>query len=128
MHRLLDLIIEMLAKVGLTLKSNWQIFKVSDRGIDMLGYRFFYGYVLLRKRNLLGLFRTLRNYIKKPCGYWARRLSCRMGNLKWFNSFNLENWICSKIDISKLKKLCNIKINNGVLQAQGGNRLCKELF
>lgn len=122
LHRLLDLINEMLDRVGLKLKDNWQIFKVSDRGIDMLGYRFFYKFVLLRKRNLMGMFKTLNNYIKKPCRYWAVRLSCRLGNLKWFNSFNLENWIYSKIDISKLKKLCNIKIING------GNKLCTELF
>lgn len=70
----------------------------------------------------MGMFKTLKNYIKKPCRYWAVRLSCRIGNFKWFNSFNLQNWIERKIDMSKLKKLCNIKTING------GNKLCTELF
>ena len=123
MHKLLEIIVELLAKVGLKLKDNWQIFKVADRGIDMLGYRFFYKYVLLRKRNLLGLFKTLRHYIKKPCSYWAIRLSCRLGGLEWFNSFNLRNWIESKINIQKMKKLCNVKNKTG-----GGLKLCTNLF
>jgi hypothetical protein len=36
-------------KLKLNLKSNWQVFPVDSRGIDFLGYRFFHGYVLLRK-------------------------------------------------------------------------------
>lgn len=123
LRKLLEIIVELLAKVGLKLKDNWQIFKVADRGIDMLGYRFFYKYVLLRKRNLLGLFKTLRHYIKKPCSYWAIRLSCRLGGLEWFNSFNLRNWIESKINIQKMKKLCNVKNKTG-----GGLKLCTNLF
>ena len=106
LRRLVDLIITILAKIGLTLKGNWQIFRVAVRGIDMLGYRFFYGYVLLRKRNLYGLYRTLKNYIKKPCKYWAVRLSCRLGNLKWFDSFNLGCKIYNLINIEQLRGLC----------------------
>lgn len=36
-------------KLNLTLKSDYQIFPVSVRGIDFLGYRFFHGFTLLRK-------------------------------------------------------------------------------
>lgn len=109
LHRILEVIKKMLSKVGLWLKDNWQIFRTAVRGIDFLGYRFFPGYILLRKRNLLGLLRTLRHYIVKPCRYWATRLSCRLGNLRWFNSFNLRCCIEKQIDMSKLKSLCRIK-------------------
>lgn len=34
----------------LRLKHDWQVFPVESRGIDFLGYRFFHGYTLLRKR------------------------------------------------------------------------------
>lgn len=120
LRKVLNIIKEMLGRISLKLKGNWQIFKVSDRGIDMLGYRFFYKFMLLRKRNLIGMFKTLKNYIKKPCTYWAVRLSCRLGNLEWFNSFNLQQRIENKIDMFKLKNLCRIKT--------GGSRLCTELF
>lgn len=33
----------------LSVKGNWQVFPVDSRGIDFLGYRFFHGYILLRK-------------------------------------------------------------------------------
>lgn len=36
-------------KLHLKVKENWQIFPTDIRGIDFLGYRFFYDYVLLRK-------------------------------------------------------------------------------
>lgn len=106
LRRLLPTIVEILQKVELKLKQNWQIFRTKVRGIDMLGYRFFYNYVLLRKRNLYGLYRTLKHYVKKPCKYWATRLSCRLGGLKWFSSFKLENYINSKINYSQLRGLC----------------------
>lgn len=37
------------SKLRLTLKSNWQIFPTSKRGIDFVGYRVFPDYTLLRK-------------------------------------------------------------------------------
>jgi len=36
--------------LNLSIKDNWQVFPVDERGIDFLGYRFFHNYVLLRKR------------------------------------------------------------------------------
>ena len=38
-------------KLNLTLKENWQIFPVSIRGIDFLGYRFFHDYTLLNRNS-----------------------------------------------------------------------------
>jgi hypothetical protein len=105
LHKLVAVIVEVLAKIELTLKSNWQVFRVAVRGIDMLGYRFFYGYVLLRKRNLYGLYKTIKNFIKKPCRYWAVRVSCRLGSLKWCDSFNLQSMIAGKINILKMRAL-----------------------
>lgn len=40
-------------RLCLTLKDNWQVFPVAVRGIDFLGYRFFPGYTLLRKKTAL---------------------------------------------------------------------------
>lgn len=106
LRRVIEIIVSLLAKIELVLKHNWQIFRTAIRGIDMLGYRFFYGYILLRRRNLYGLYRTLRNYLKKPCKYWAVRLSCRLGSLKWFDSLNLSSYVSSKVNISQVKELC----------------------
>lgn len=37
-------------KLNLDMKENYQIFPIDKRGIDFLGYRFFHGYILVRKR------------------------------------------------------------------------------
>lgn len=110
LRRVFSVIQEQLARLELRLKENWQLFKTKSRGIDMLGYRFFYGYILLRKRSLIGLFRTFKKYIEKPCKYWAVRFSCRIGGLKWFNSWNLRIQILDKVNLIKLRALCNGKI------------------
>lgn len=41
---------EKLAAIRLTLKPNWQVFPVEGRGVDFLGYRFFHGKTLIRRR------------------------------------------------------------------------------
>lgn len=50
-------IAEVLAKIGLKLKENYQLYKFSDRGLDFVGYRFFGKYTILRKRNLVKIYR-----------------------------------------------------------------------
>lgn len=39
-----------LDSLKLRVKDSWQVFPVNSRGIDFLGYRFFHGYTLVRKR------------------------------------------------------------------------------
>jgi hypothetical protein len=50
LHNALSYISAQLAKIGLNIKGNHQIYPVAARGIDFLGYRFFHGYTLMRKR------------------------------------------------------------------------------
>lgn len=45
---------------GFSLKSNWQVFPISDRGIDFLGYRFWPHKTKLRKTTLKNFERRLR--------------------------------------------------------------------
>lgn len=40
----------MINKLNVSIKDNYQIFPIDRRGIDFLGYRFFHGYILVRKR------------------------------------------------------------------------------
>lgn len=72
----------------LQMKGNWQIFKVDSRGIDFVGYRFFHGRTILRKRNFRKLrrnARTARKFMAKgkeiPFHVAAGLLS-RAGQLK----------------------------------------------
>ncbi len=54
-----------LNRLELTLKGNWQVFRVDDRGVDFLGLRFFRNKTILRKRNALRIKRRINKISKK---------------------------------------------------------------
>jgi len=60
LHKLRKDISDYLDELKLKLKDNWQVFPVSARGVDFLGYRFFHGYTLLRKSIALKFKRKIR--------------------------------------------------------------------
>lgn len=49
LHQLARDIMEYLGNIHLTIKDNWQVFPVADRGVDFVGYRVFPDFILLRK-------------------------------------------------------------------------------
>lgn len=49
LHNIRKAVQDQLASIELTLKENWQVFPVDDRGIDFLGYRFWHTHTLVRK-------------------------------------------------------------------------------
>ena len=52
LHEILDSIKIFLANEKLELKNNYQIFPTGVRGVDFIGFRFFYHFVLLRKKTV----------------------------------------------------------------------------
>lgn len=60
LHYLRKLISEYLyTNLKLVLKNSWQVFPTKDRGIDYIGYRIFPDYILLRKRTVKTLEKSL---------------------------------------------------------------------
>ena len=55
-----------LTSIKLTLKPNWQVFRVDCRAIDFLGLRFYRDRTTLRKRNALRIRRRMRRIGRKP--------------------------------------------------------------
>ena len=60
-----------LKEIDLSVKENWQVFRVDARAVDFLGYRFFRNKTILRKRNALRIKRRV-NKIKRK-GYLNER-------------------------------------------------------
>lgn len=58
------------SELNLEIKSNYQIFPVEKRGIDFLGYRFFPGFTLVRKRIVKEMKRKLASP-KSMASYWG---------------------------------------------------------
>ena len=65
---------ERLASFGFTMKENWQIFPIADRGIDFVGYRIFPDRILLRKRTKIRMKRACARLQEKvDAGYSLNR-------------------------------------------------------
>lgn len=117
----------------LTLKSNWQVFPVKDRGIDYVGYRIFPNYVLLRKRTVKALKKSLlrikrkidmgeeltyhdycsvNSYIGwiKPCDCYRLRSKYIEPLMPKINEYYLKN-LCNKEkeDYHRMKEFLNVK-------------------
>lgn len=111
LHRAMELARTTLAKMGLYVKDNFQVFPVDKRGIDIVGYRFFRYYILLRKRNFFSLMRTFRRYRLTKSVHSARGLLSKMGGLKWSYADTLQERYFKYLDIIELKR--SAKYENG---------------
>lgn len=65
LHRTKNEISNYLNGINLSLKDDWQVFKVNARAIDFLGFKFYRNKTILRKRNALRIRRRMRKIQKK---------------------------------------------------------------
>lgn len=79
-------------ELNLELKGNYQVFPTLVRGLDFLGYRFFDGYTLLRKKTLKGMKRKINKIKNKPILSFSDTCSLNSyaGWLKPCNSYYLK--------------------------------------
>jgi len=99
LHKLKNAIINYLTGLKLQLKNNWQVFSVSIRGIDFLGYRFFNRYTLLRKSIKIKFVRKIKKINKN----WKRLrhteiVNSVMSYCGWFKYANCKNLACKYLD------------------------------
>ena len=84
LHRALALIREFLdVYLNLQIKSNYQIFPVDDRGIDVCGRVYFHGYTRLRKSIKQRFARAVakKKPLKNIAPYWGWAKYCNSGHL-----------------------------------------------
>ncbi|MGB5818838.1 MAG: reverse transcriptase domain-containing protein [Saonia sp.] len=90
LHEILSLIKSYLNhNLKLTVKGNYQVFPVADRGIDFVGYRFFHTHTLLRKGIKKNFARMLTKNPNKSS------VDSYLGWAKHCNSINLLNTLLS---------------------------------
>lgn len=96
--------------LALTIKKNYQIFPIKDRGIDFVGYRFYHSHVLLRKRIKTSMMKklsqinklkiTAEEYNQQMAAYWGwvsqpfastHNLIKKINNMKQFSDFNIKS-------------------------------------
>ena len=75
------------SRLKVKIKTNWQIFPAGIRGVDFVGYRFFYGFILLRKS-------TCRKFKKKMLHVRAKYEAGRMLNYnEWCAANSYIGWL-----------------------------------
>ncbi|GBR74577.1 phage reverse transcriptase [Candidatus Termititenax aidoneus] len=100
LHELKEHIAEYLAvELNLELKRNWQIFPVSVRGVDFVGYRHFPKFKLLRKNTCKRFKKIIMKAIKQKFislhDYFS--LNAYDGWLKWCDGWHLKTKYYQKI-------------------------------
>lgn len=131
LHKMRVEIDKYLTSVGLKLKSNWQVFRVDDRGIDFLGFRFFRDKTILRKRNALRIRRRIKKIgLKNILNYKdASAVISYWGWIKRSNSYKFYNkYIKPFVGLNKAKKVVskyakakNLLRNTGIRPAYPGS-------
>jgi hypothetical protein len=88
LHRLQKEVNEYLSiNLHLQIKGNWQVFPTFTRGLDFVGYRFFRGYILLRKSTCLQFKRKMNRIMKKTkCGN-------SMNHSEWCAINSYKGWL-----------------------------------
>lgn len=85
LHRMKDKIQEYLVNnLGLTLKDNWQVFRLDCRALDYMGFRFYRNKTTLRKSILMKAFRKARRVAKKE-KMTLREIRQMMSYFGWLN-------------------------------------------
>lgn len=75
---------------GLQIKQNWQIWRIGSRPLDFVGYRYYQGYTLLRKRLFYHLTKTVRRIDSRGLNIkYARRYASLLG---WCKHINFKNY------------------------------------
>lgn len=108
LHKVKIALDEYLTTIDLKIKCNWQVFKVSKRPIDFLGFKFYYDKTILRKKTALRIRRRIRKINKKQelnykdacaiISYW--------GWIKRSNSYNFYNkYVKPKVSINLARRV-----------------------
>ncbi len=108
LHKARKLIAAYIAPLGLTLKDNWQVFRIDVRPLDFLGFRFYRDHTTLRRRNALRIRRRVKKAYRKgkPTIKDARAILSYLGWIYHTNSrYFYAVYIKPYVNIKQLKEV-----------------------
>lgn len=108
LHKARKAIAEFIQPLDLTLKENWQVFRIDERPLDFLGFRFYREKTTLRRKNSLRIRRRVKRASKKskPSLSDARAILSYMGWIKHSNSYYFYcKYIKPYVNIKQLKEV-----------------------
>ena len=84
-------LMEKVKSLGMEIKNTWQVFRVKERGVTFLSYRFFHGYTILVKPLMYRISRAVRRAARRMTLREARVIvNYYYGILKWCDSYNFK--------------------------------------
>ena len=109
LHRILAELKMRLERVGLKLKSDWQVFPIASRMVEFLSYRMDHFKTILRKPLMYKMARFFRRAFKNINAHIARIVMSHRGILKHCDGYNFKKkYLYPNISI----KLCRRLISN----------------
>lgn len=111
LHKVVKLVSSWLENHRMEMKDNWQIFPSEKRLVNALGYRYGYGFTIMRKRNkrrlakTLNLFYSLRRKRASIMPWLAQGLISRLGILIHCDGYRLHKRLIKKGTYRQLKKV-----------------------
>lgn len=116
LHKIRKQLQNELSKLDLSLKPNYQVYRTSKEKLDYMGFRFGYDYVILRKRILYALNRSVINWYKRKDYLSACQITSYMGWVKHSNSYCLYQ--------SRIKPYVNFKEIKEIQRRRQNENLC----
>lgn len=88
-RRAVEFIKSRISSLGMRLRK-WSVFRIRDRGLTFLSYRFFNGYTLLTKQLMVRIAKRMRKAGKNLNRHVAAGVISYFGILKYCNSYNFR--------------------------------------
>lgn len=106
LHKILRWLQNRLKEIGLTVKKNWQVFKLKARPLDFLGFKFYQGWTTIRKAIVLKIKRKAKRIFQAAYISFknASAMISYMGWIFWSDSMYFwRKYVRPYVNIKKLK-------------------------
>ena len=123
LHKMRLLINEKLKENGLTLKANWQVYRLAKEPLDFMGFRFFQDRTILRKSIMYRIVRTVKRvYLKgRACSYKdACAVISYLGWIKHSDSHTLF--------VTRIKPYLHIQSMKNIIRRMSYEHLSKQQY
>lgn len=105
LHKARALTEKLLLRIGLSIKRDWQVIRISICGFKYLSYRFFHGYTILIKKLMYRMARKIKQAARNLNAKTAAAVMSYNGILRHCNSYNFrKRYLYPIISIKKCKE------------------------
>ena len=106
LHKARALAGKLLQTIGLSIKRDWQVIRISIVGFKYLSYRFFHGYTLLMKKLMYRMSRKFKQAARNLTFKFAASVMSYNGILRYCNSYNFrKKYLYPVISLKKCKEV-----------------------